>query len=130
MKLKTLSLLVVLTFIVTLFSPQGNAFASTLDAATVQLNKSQKSASTRRISIYGGQDIQINVQPLNFGSQGIVSWAIFKNGKQYKTGVSKSTYVKSYKVTTGQYSIRIYCGIPTNTQTGCYSDGSIFAISE
>lgn len=132
MKLKVLSSFVALTFIITLFSPQGNAFASTLDQATVQLNKGETSHSTRRITIYGGQDIKINVDPVTFGSRGVIGWTVFRNGVQWKTGATTSAYYVSPKwsATTAQYSLRLYCGVPTNTQTGCYSDGSIMAVPE
>jgi hypothetical protein len=55
MKLKIVSSLIVLSFIVTLFSVQGNAFAAMLDSKVVYLGKSVKTASTKRINVYPGQ---------------------------------------------------------------------------
>ncbi|MEG8980457.1 hypothetical protein [Priestia megaterium] len=131
MKLKIVSSLIVLSFIVTLFSVQGNAFAAMLDSKVVYLGKSVKTASTKRINVYPGQNIQINVEPSKYGSQGKVSWAIFRDGKKYQSGVTtkaNAPYVEPYFATSGQYSLRLYCGARTKTQTGCYADGSIFAI--
>lgn len=85
----------------------------------------EKTATTSRVTLNSGEKLSISPQIYS----GSIVFTVFKNGSYYQTWAPQSS---SFSYTfpdagPGEYSVRAYCGDPTNLKTGCHSIFSIGA---
>ncbi|MEB6551139.1 hypothetical protein MXL46_19015 [Heyndrickxia sporothermodurans] len=91
------------------------------DTQSAVLSTTQESSSTSRVTAKS----QLVTSVSNLGSKDI-KYAIFRNGVEYLTGrlVPGDFYKGTLNVSSGEYSLRMYCGVYSRT-TGCRASTTI-----
>ena len=104
------------------FSTTG---ASAAESDDTFLGNGAKTSTTSRITVKSGEKLNIRVQ--GFPNTGNFAYAIFKNGSRYQDYVGGKDGVITHTLNpgTGDYSLRLYCGLPTNLKNNCSATGVI-----
>lgn len=84
---------------------------------SVFLTTDLKTASTKRIYVKSPEKLVMALDFHKFGKRGTIVYTLFRYGEYYKSYVAYDTGDKDHKpldVSTGEYSLRLYCGIQMN----------------
>lgn len=93
----------------------------------VNLTKSQKTATTTRITLEKGNTLGVSVTPIAFGPRGTLVMTLFRSGEYYQSYIfsKKTKFGDILNVLPMQYSMRLYCGNPDELETGCQAEGAL-----
>lgn len=105
-----------------------DASAASAAYREVNLSSSETTDTTSRLTFSSGK---LYVTVSNYWYSGdTVKYTIFKNGNAYVTGTVGRNSTTSYSRSisqwgSGEYSLRLYCGVYSPYDTGCSAKGTL-----